>query len=62
MTVSERKVADTVEMQGAQPAGLPFSVGDRFPDITLPTVSGEGALSAGSFRGQHLLFHFFASW
>ena len=49
-------------LQSPAPAGLSFAVGDRFPDLVLPRVSGEGAGRISDWRGDHLLLHLFASW
>ena len=36
--------------------------GQPFPEIFLPTLSGDGLKSVSSFRGKKLVVHVFASW
>ncbi len=36
--------------------------GQPFPEIFLPTLSGDGLKSVSSFRGKKLVLHVFASW
>lgn len=50
------------ELQWPSPPGLPFTVGDRFPDLELPRVSGGGPGRISEWRGTHVLLHLFASW
>ena len=45
---------------GAQNTGL--EVGDRFPDVMLPSLDGGEPLSIASFRGRKLVLHVWASW
>ena len=37
-------------------------VGQPFPDIHFPTLSGGKLRSVASFRGRKLVLHVFASW
>ncbi len=50
------------DLSVSAPADLPFGVGDRLPDLVLPSVEDGRPLSLSGFRGRHLLLHFFASW
>lgn len=50
------------ERGGAQPAGLPVGIGERFPDLVLPSIETGEPLSHAGFRGGPLLLHVFASW
>ena len=45
---------------GAQNTGL--EVGDRFPELVLPSLDGGEPLSIASFRGRKLVLHVWASW
>ncbi|MFQ5430660.1 MAG: TlpA family protein disulfide reductase, partial [Phycisphaerae bacterium] len=42
-------------------SAAPLEVGQRFPDLVLPSLAGE-PLSISSFRGKKLIVHIFASW
>ena len=44
----------------AQEEGL--QVGDRFPEIVLPSLEDGTPLSVASFRGRKLILHVWASW
>ncbi len=44
----------------AQEEGL--QIGDRFPEIVLPSLQGRTPLSIASFRGRKLVLHVWASW
>ena len=47
------------------PAQFPpsgFTVGEPFPQVTLPAVDGGAPLSVSDFRGRKLILHVFASW
>ena len=44
----------------AQGEGL--QVGDRFPEIVLPSLQDGAPLSIASFRGRKLVLHVWASW
>ena len=44
---------------GAQDTG--FGVGDRFPEIVLPSLDGGEPLSIASFRGRKVVLHVWAS-
>jgi hypothetical protein len=37
-------------------------VGQRHPDLTLPTISDRSPVSLSSFRGKRVLLIQFASW
>lgn len=50
------------DLSASAAADLPFDVGDRLPDLVLPSVEDGRPLSLTEFRGRHLLLHFFASW
>lgn len=50
------------DLSVSAPADLPFGVGDRLPDLILPSIEDGAPLSLSEFRGRHLLLHFFASW
>ena len=39
----------------------PIEVGKPFPELTLPTLTGERA-SIRDFRGRKVMLHVFASW
>ena len=45
---------------GAQEVNL--REGQPFPEIFLPTLTGDGLRSVSSFRGKKLVLHVFASW
>ena len=45
---------------GAQRAGL--EVGQRFPEVVLPSLDGGEPLSIGAFRGRKVVLHVWASW
>ena len=38
------------------------NVGERAPDINLPTLKNEGILSLSDFRGRVVYLDFWASW
>ena len=38
-----------------------FEVGERFPEIVLPSLDGE-PMSIASFRGEKVVLHIWASW
>ncbi len=42
-------------------AATGFDVGDRLPELTLPSLAGEPT-SIASFRGRKLILHVWASW
>ena len=42
--------------------GYGLHVGDRFPDLVLPSLSDGEPLSIRSFRGQKVAMHVWASW
>lgn len=42
--------------------GVGWQVGDRFPDLVLPSLDGREPLSVKSFRGRKVILHVFASW
>ena len=39
-----------------------FTVGQRLPELVLPTITGEGVVSLSELRGRRLLLVQFASW
>lgn len=39
-----------------------FDVGDRFPELVLPSLDGGEPTSIASFRGRKLVLHVWASW
>lgn len=39
-----------------------FGVGDRFPEIVLPSLHDGESLSMASFRGHKVALHVWASW
>lgn len=39
-----------------------FEVGDRFPEVVLPSLADGTPLSIASFRGRKLVLHVWASW
>ena len=41
---------------------LPFSVGQAFPDLILPSLEDHTPQSLADYRGQKLILHIFASW
>ncbi len=41
--------------------GIPFRIGQPFPDLSLPDVEGNRR-SIADFRGHKLILHIFASW
>ena len=45
---------------GAASTGL--EVGDRFPELVLPSLDDGRQLSVASFRGRKLVLHVWASW
>lgn len=46
----------------ANPTGLAFRVGDRFPEVVLPSADDGRPMSLADFRGKKLILHIFASW
>ena len=47
---------------GTAEAGEGFEVGDRFPEIVLPSLEGGEPMSITSFRGHRVALHVWASW
>lgn len=45
---------------GASGTGL--AVGDRFPELVLPSLSDGSPTSISSFRGRKIVLHVWASW
>ncbi len=45
---------------GATATGL--DVGDRFPELVLPSLADGEPTSIASFRGRKLVLHVWASW
>lgn len=39
-----------------------LAVGDRFPQVVLPSLEDGTPLSIASFRGRKLVLHVWASW
>ena len=39
-----------------------WKVGQRFPALTLPTITGEASLSITEYEGEKVMLHVFASW
>lgn len=63
ITMSEFIVSEEWSEMGAAPTpGLPAGVGERFPDLVLPSVETGEPLSLDGFGGGPLLLHVFASW
>ena len=50
------------DLQGRVPALDFITVGERFPDLTLPDSDTGQALSLADYRGQQVMLHLFASW
>lgn len=50
------------DLQGPRSQQVNFEVGERFPDIVLPSADDGSAMSLAKFRGQKVLLHIFASW
>lgn len=42
--------------------GYPPRVGERHPDVTLPSIEDGAAVSLSQYRGRKLLLIQFASW
>ncbi len=45
---------------GTTDTGL--DIGDRFPELVLPSLADGEALSIASFRGRKVALHVWASW
>ena len=43
-------------------AQTPFRVGERLPDLHLPTIDGKRTIDLAEFRGKRLLLIEFAAW
>lgn len=55
----------TSALQDPRPGADPprgFEVGQRLPELVLPTIDGERAISLADLRGRRLLLIQFASW
>ncbi len=39
-----------------------WKVGEPFPALSLPTISGDDSFGVAKFRGQKVMLHVFASW
>ena len=52
----------TVMLFPAETQGVGLDVGDRFPDLVLPSLDGGEPTSIASFRGRKLALHVWASW
>lgn len=46
----------------AEATNTGFAVGDRFPELTLPSLADGEPMSIASFRGRKLVLHVWASW
>ena len=46
----------------APAANAMLSPGERFPDVTLPSVRTGEPVSFSSLTGEKLMLHLFASW
>jgi hypothetical protein len=46
----------------AQRPDSPFSVGEMFPDIPLPSLADGSPTRLSDFRGRKVMLHVFASW
>ena len=53
-------------LEGTAPLGAQdtsqFKVGERFPNIVLPSLENGQPASMTQFRGKKLILHIFASW
>ena len=52
----------TLFAPGAAEAKEGFDVGDRFPEIILPSLADGEPQSIASFRGHKVALHVWASW
>ncbi len=43
-------------------ANTGLDVGDRFPELVLPSLADGEPISIASFRGRKLVLHVWASW
>ena len=43
-------------------AGTGLDIGNRFPELTLPSLVDGEPMSIASFRGRKLVLHVWASW
>ncbi len=46
----------------AEAAGIGLDVGNRFPELVLPSLADSEPTSIASFRGRKLVLHVWASW
>lgn len=51
-----------LNLTGFTMASPSLEIGQRFPDIVLPSLEDGSAMSIERFRGEKLLLHIFASW
>ncbi len=42
--------------------GMPYKVGERLPELRLPTIDGKETIDLVQFRGKRILLIEFASW
>ena len=42
--------------------GPQIAVGEKFPELALPSLDDGAPLSVASFRGQTVVLHIWASW
>ncbi|MEM7354101.1 MAG: hypothetical protein AAF657_25080 [Acidobacteriota bacterium] len=55
--------ADAVATEAVATApAVGFEVGNRFPEIVLPSLEDGKPLSIASFRGRKVALHIWASW
>ncbi|MEM8994680.1 MAG: hypothetical protein AAGF23_07795 [Acidobacteriota bacterium] len=54
-------VGSFIALQPQPAPAAALDVGDEFPDLVLPSLSGE-PLSIAAFRGQKVAMHVWASW
>jgi hypothetical protein len=51
-----------VFLAGGHLKGGDLKVGERFPNIALPSLNDGSRLSISDFRGGKLILHIWASW
>jgi len=68
---SSRQLLTSIALGSVAMLSTPFSamaqeeglqIGDRFPEIVLPSLENGTPLSIASFRGRKLVLHVWASW
>lgn len=60
LTAPAAGVPGSVHAMSAPERG--FTVGQRLPELVLPTITGDGVVSLSELRGRRLLLVQFASW